>query len=148
MYNTESVKENQVMFGKYYCYGVPCIEIITPDGNKYYLSAFRRYCFQISCTYNGSGNAGSTPVFGLETLSTIVQKGSSNLNQENTVKFIISAVAMDAIQEFCNSYGYFMPKNRYTGMHANEEWGKFIEEVYKFCRHESIENVPLEGIDR
>ena len=154
------VAENRVMIGKYFCIeGVPHIELIVPRtkyddedidnviGTKLvYLSAFRRYCFQVSATRDGDWNLGSGPVFGLETFTTITQTGCSNLSQESTVKYIISCVAMDAIRDYCNGgygNGLNMPSTKYgkrAAFHGNPEWDRFIDETLKFCRHEKVES--------
>ena len=157
------LEKNRVMFGKYFCMrGVPQIELIVPktkydeDGEEVaptmtklvYLSAFRRYCFQVSMTRDGDCCLGSTPVFGLETFCSIEQRGNSNLSQDSTVRYIISTVAMDAIRDYCNhNYavsGLIMPREFFRGALSNPEWEKFIDATLRFCRHEVIEDTMSE----
>lgn len=125
-------------------HGIPEVELTIYDGEtgepeklRYWLSAFRWYRFQVSGGPDGQGDYGSTPVFGLQTLGSIAQKGPSNYGQESTVKFIIEAVARDAIDEFMFKMGstsecYFrFEKPMYDAfIGANEYWDKFINAVY------------------
>lgn len=142
-------EENRVKFGKYYtAWGVPCIELINPDGKMAYLSAFRRYAFQVSGTRDGQWSRGETPVFGLETLDTIRQVGASNLSQNSTQLYIIGAVAMDAINNYCYRENYFPPAEYYSFIRDDkEEWNKFIENSRRFLQHrDDVEIVNDEHI--
>jgi len=117
-----------------------------------WLSAFRWYRFQVSGGPDGEGDYGSTPVFGLETLASIVQKGPSNYGQEATVKFIIEAVARDAINEFMfkigftSKYYFRFEKPMYNAfIGANKYWDKFINAVYDHIVNGiEIEDTPEE----
>lgn len=150
---TKLDKNMVIKIGRYYTYnGVPCIELIVPDmyddkEETVYLSAFRRYAFQISGTKIGSWDLGSTPVFGLGTFRSIQQIGPSNLSQVTTVKYIIHCVAMDALRNYCNNaYGQdlIMPAVGYkSSCENNDEWNKFIDNVYLFSNGEEIEEVEL-----
>jgi hypothetical protein len=155
----EFAQSNSLKFGSYYCiHGVPCIELIVPDNDeesikefgehKVYLSAFRRYAFQISGTRDGEWCLGETPVFGLETFSTIRQVGPSNLSQDSTEKFIIVSCAMMAIQDYCSRYSLCPPNDAlyFGGSNwRNTEWQKFIENTQKFCKRIDIPNTEEEA---
>ena len=134
---TAFANENRIKFGEYYtAYGVPCIELIRPDGKKVYLSAFRRYAFQVSGTRDGEWALGETPVFGLETLGTIIQTGCSNLGQDSTEKYIIGAVAMDAVNSYCYREDYYPPSEYFSVISDDKvEWNKFIENTRRFLKH-------------
>lgn len=121
----------EIRFGKTYLYEgtIPCIEVIVDNGEKIqkrYLSAFRDYCFQVSGTWNGEHDMGSTPIFGLDTFGSIEQRGISNINQKSTVKYFIAAVAAMAI----NQFAYRLPswdKDIYEFEHRNEDNEPYVE---------------------
>lgn len=163
----EYMERHMIKFGNYFTWeGVPQIELIVPKSwydteededvytdeyKKVYLSAFRRYSFQVSMGRHGSIALGESAVFGMETFTSIESRGSSNLGTESTIKYFISCVAMDAIRNYCyNSYGYglMMPNTIYNAfIRNNDEWDKFIDNVYKFARHEDVElnELDLDG---
>ena len=129
---------------------IPQIEINFEDmngnTNQLYLSAFRWYRFQISGDRNGDGDYGSTHVFGMDTFGSIVSEGPCNLCNENIVKYIISCVAMDAINEHIHNglfkrrfktdedteVFYQIPKNCLDGdvFGYTQGWIDFINAVY------------------
>lgn len=161
----------KVRFGKYYAvYNMPCITLeanwkkdwktdeitMLPEGEwrtEAYLTCFRNYAFQVCGTYDGKSDLGSTEVFGLDTFRSIVQIGTSNLSQENTVKYIIGCVAMDAVDDFMHSIwmpdDIVGPRNCYKWLIGrSEEYDKFIDNCYhKYVENVSIDDVPLHEED-
>lgn len=148
-------KNNTMKIGNYYCYeGVPYIELIVPkekfkDGNNpsertVFLSAFRKYSFQISGTYDGEIEYASTPIFGLESIVTAKQVGPSNLNNVTMQKYFIHCIAMDAIRCYCTQYNIGVPNIIYKAFKTkieNNEWYKFINNVWRFCKNEKLDNI-------
>lgn len=151
----------QIRFGKYYAtYGMPCVTLeanydhddnLLPDGQwktVAYLCSFRDYSWQVCGTYDGESDLGCTPVFGLDTMGSIVQRGRSNLGQESTVKYIIGCVAMDAVNNFMHSWWMDVdvlgPRHDWGWLSSNEAWTKFVERCYdKYVLNKKIEDEPL-----
>ena len=158
----------KLTFGRYYSiYGMPSITLeanFDYDGNELpegttrtigYLNSFRDYCFQVSGSYDGDGDYGCTPVFGLHTFGFIQQAGRSNLNQDSTVKYIISATAVDAVNNFIQYLAtvcYKMPiipiTNGYSRYNSDsegeKEWELFINNCFKkYVEHVDIDDVPF-----
>lgn len=166
------VEVKRARFGEFKVYenSIPEIEIILDDNyvcnrsgktkiikRSGWLSAFRNCCFQVSRTFDGDGDCGSSPVFGLDTFKSIQQCGCSNLSQESTIKFMIAAAAYTAINAFVDNKSdsleqvikmlehddsdeeakctiYKAPKNYFTNFVVKEErveFEKFIYSCYK-----------------
>lgn len=153
-------RRKQLRFGHYYSiYNMPSITLecnydwkgnLLPEGEWRtcaYLCSFRNYCWQVCGTFDGEGDYGSTPVFGLDTVGSIVQRGNSNLGQESTVKYIIGCIAMDAINNYLHSWGregVSGPRHNLGWLGQDEEWKRFIDNCYrKYVVHEAIEDCPL-----
>lgn len=164
-------RKKQIRFGKYYTvYNMPCItlesnfkrgwgeekdELLPEDEwqTEAYLTCFRNYAFQVCGTYDGKSDLGSTEVFGLDTFRSIVQIGTSNLSQENTVKYIIGCVAMDAVDDFMHSIWMPIdvvgPRNCYKWLIGHsDDYDKFIDNCYnKYVKNVSIDEDPLHEED-
>lgn len=157
MKEKREIKIIKLDVGEFYMYAdkIPCVEIINKETGKAvgYLSAFRDYKFQVSGTWEGESDQGSTPVFGLQTFRTVRQEGRSNLNNVETKKFIIEACAKVAIMNFTNRRNVFgedydkelhydFPTKIEIGTYnCNQEWEKFIEACYnRYC--EGIDLIP------
>ena len=154
---SKEVKIIKLDVGVFYMYEevIPCIEIINKETGKIlgYLSAFRDYKFQVSGTWDGESDLGSTPVFGLETFKSVRQAGRSNLGNDSTKKFIIEACAKVAIMNFTNTkhvlyedydkeIHFDLPRKIEAGtFNCNIEWEKFIEACYsRYC--EGATSIP------
>jgi hypothetical protein len=150
-----------VEFGRYYTHGsIPCIEVHFKydteeiQDRTFYLSAFRGYAFQVSFEYNGSGDVGSSPVFGLETLNSIKQIGRSNLDNNETKRYFMVLAAMDAVYAaaqyplhsreykigFIFSRTYDLTFNSYDEKYLGFQ--KFINNTFKFIKGEEIDKIP------
>ena len=157
----------KVNFGRYYCWGsIPCIEVIMDyvdpvgsDGRKVstrtlYLSAFRKYAFQVSASHDGDWCIGDTPVFGLETLNSIQQMGPSNIGQQSTVEYITTTIALDAVHAACHypfgrdsidNVGFVFPRTYeliFGYGDKNAEFKKFIKSVIAMMRDEEYDKTP------
>jgi hypothetical protein len=174
MNNNNNSVTRKLSFGKFYMYEgiIPCIEInmlnedgTTVDRTVGYLSAFRDYCFQVSGTWCGENDKGSTPVFGLDTFGHILQAGRSNCSQQETVKYFIASIAFMAVVELANKGGYIYPDDPedeiisvnyrlpsdynviYWG--ANEEYKKFVDACYNryVLGASKIKNAPYYDLE-
>ena len=120
-------------------FGIPVIEIITPEKESFWLSAFRGYSFQVSGDIEGHGDYGSTDVFGLGNLipAEVPDDGVDrewlyrvNFTKQGSMRYMISMAAYHAVMKFAMSWACYPPTDRYDGFNKNEEWAKFIDAVY------------------
>lgn len=78
----------------------PQLQVIAED-RTYYLSPFRKYCFQVSGDEFGDGDYGSNSVFGLDSLMTMYQSGPSNIGGAKDVrKYVIANMIFAALSCF------------------------------------------------
>lgn len=119
--------------------GIPEIEVITPDGDDYWLSAFRGYSFQVSDDDLGHGDRGATDVFGLGNLISAEMPDDdvdrewlyrSNLPKQGVTRYLISVAAYHAVMLFAMRRDIYPPTHKYDGFQADENWARFIDAVY------------------
>ena len=135
----------ELKFGNYFCTnGVPQIEVVTPD-RVAYLSAFRRYSFQISATPEGEWDLASSPVIGLEALIDIKPGLYSNHREDGVQTVIAASLAMSVISEFCRKEDLLPPRNNYGVFLGRgfDQWNLFLENTLMFANHEQLETVDL-----
>ena len=126
-------------------YGVsnmPIAVIDYDDNSKGYLSPFRAYKFQVSGSFEGERDMGSSQVVGLKNIVELKMPNkygagySSNVGNEDFVKEILKGQAMIAMVKASRGesihLGQFGQVELSNGeqLFVNDDLDKFIEEVY------------------
>ena len=114
----EELKTARATFGELRMYEnfMPVLEIKVNDKVVGYLSPFRGYRFQVSGTFDGEGDYGSSEVIGLKNAilkSTGTSDDSlyyrSNCNAHDTSIEMLLGLATIAVAKFCRNRNYIMP---------------------------------------
>ena len=114
----EELKAPRATFGELRMYEnfMPVLEIKVNDKVVGYLAPFRGYRFQVSGTFDGEGDYGSSEVVGLKNAilkSTGTSDESlyyrSNCNTHDTSIEMLLGLATIAVAKFCRNRNYIMP---------------------------------------
>lgn len=116
---------------------MPVLEIKVDDTVVGYLAPFRGYRFQVSGTFNGQGDYGSSEVVGLKN-AIIKSTGSSdeswyyrsNCNAHNTSIEMLLGLATIAVAKFCRNRDYIMPDINLYCWRDEHVLNDFIEACY------------------
>lgn len=90
-------------------HGMPIAILVDESGEEVgYLSPFRKYSFQVSGTFEGQGDMGSTRVVGLMNIlgSTSDVNQPANCGWDETRRELLKGMASMAIMQFCGNHGY------------------------------------------
>ena len=133
--NTLKLRKVEVPEGKL---PLLAVTVTTEEGEKIrrgFLSPFRKYCFQVSGTVNGSGDFGASEVIGLKNIK-IEELGcgfghESNHNPEGVTKELLRGQAVIALAQFAaiNEASLGDIAN-HTG--EGKKMLTYIDEVYDF----------------
>ena len=112
--NVETITLSSIRYYKGY---MPIGILTNDDGMEVgYLSPFRGYSFQVSATFEGHSNLGSTQVFGLNNLldarfGTERNLGyQSNLRMDTVKVYLLKLAAKEAIANFCEKTWFLTKK--------------------------------------
>lgn len=135
----------------YYAKGIKFTEgrmpilVLTNSEKNIYLSPFRGYKFQVSNSFDGDWDLGSSRVVGLGNIisETLRMKGgvySSNLSKVNTEKYIFELMAKEAIEEAMRHPEIKGTIDRalfkeYTSSGQNKLFREFIDLTYDYILH-------------
>ena len=114
----ETIEVKKATWGELRMYEnfMPVLEVKVDDKVVGYLSPFRGYRFQVSGTFEGEGDYGSSEVIGLKNAilkSTGTSDESlyyrSNCNAHDTSIEMLLGLATIAVAKFCRNRNYIMP---------------------------------------
>lgn len=131
---TETIKKATWGELKMYENFMPVLEIKVDDIVVGYLSPFRGYRFQVSATFDGQCDYGSSEVIGLKN-AILKSKGisaesryyRSSCNAHNTSIEMLLGLATIAVTKFCRNRDYIMPDINRVDEHVLND---FIEACY------------------
>lgn len=119
---------------------MPVIKIETEDGDDFYLSPFRAYKFQVSGTFEGGGDYGSSMVVGLSNCIVdyfAICNGEigrqSNCSEQRISKEILRGQAALAIMDFCRIENVHFVDNLLN----NDDFEEFITMCYNMVVNET-----------
>lgn len=132
---------------QYYNETMPVIEVLVNDKVMGYLSPFRKYAFQVSKTFEGEWDLGSTRVFGLNNLMncTIDESkcGPSNLNwvDGEAQEYLLQCAALMALQKFSKgkmaiNLGKTIWDDPEDGKCYENNLARYISRVVKYLRNQ------------
>ena len=133
--NKLSLRKVEVPEGKL---PILAVTVVTDEGEKIrrgFLSPFRKYCFQVSGTVNGSGDFGASEVIGLKNIK-IEELGygfghESNHNPEGVTKELFRGQAVIALAQFAAmNQASLGDIANHTG--EGKKLLAYIDEVYDF----------------
>lgn len=136
----------EIRFYKPESFNMPVMILKNDSGREVgYLAPFRNYAFQVSATFDGCGDLGSSKVIGLQNVirSNGGGHGPSNLNWEETTWELLKGQACIALMQFAsrdhayinlNSAGYFGNQQASNGekVWCNNLMDLFILEVVHY----------------